>query len=360
METEKEIFQYIRAGKLVLPPLSFKPLSYPKKNDIEAGMLLETNRQNKQYKFVAEVKRYSSDKTILQAIDQVRHYAQKLKANPLVIVPWLSDNQLISLEKQGISGLDLCGNGVITIPGQLFVFRSGQPNKFPTSRPIRKVYEGTSSLVARVFLLKPEYDSVVQILNEITRRGGNITLPTVSKALRQLEEDVIIWRDKNEIKVVQPDKLLDRLKENYEPPRISESMRCKLTIEKNEKIGAILSEIAKKVGIKLVLSGESSVNYYATMAKEPLDSFYCTQFPIAQLKKLGANIDTYSRFPNLELKQTDIEPVYFDLRNQAGCNIASPIQTYLELATSDKRGQETAQQVRQQILDNITKEKKRS
>ncbi len=96
------------------------------------------------------------------------------------------------------------------------------------------------------------------------------------------------------------------------------------------------------------------------MAKEPLDSFYCTEFPIAQLKKLGANIDIYSRFPNLELKQTDIEPIYFDLRNQAGCNIASPIQTYLELATSDKRGQETAQQVRQQILDNITKEKKKS
>ena len=306
MENEKEIFQYIRAGKLSLPPLSFKPLSYPKKNDIEADMLLETTRQNKQYKFVAEIKRYSSDKTILEAINQARHFAQKLKANPLVIVPWLSDEQLISLEKQEVSGLDLCGNGVITVPGQLFVFRSGQPNKFPTSRLIRRVYEGTSSLVARVFLLKPEYGSVVQILNEITSKGGNITLPTVSKALKQLEEDVIIWRDKNVIKVMQPDKLLDRLKENYQPPRISESMRCKLTIGKNERIGTILSEIANKANIKLVLSGESSVNYYATMAKEPLDSFYCTEFPIAQLKKLGASIDTYSRFPNLELKQTAI------------------------------------------------------
>jgi hypothetical protein len=145
METEKEIFQYIRAGKLALPPLLFKPVPYPKKNNVEADILLETTQQNKQYKFIAEVKRYSSDNTILQAINQARYFAQKLKVNPLVIVPWLSDEQLLSLEKQGVSGLDLCGNGVITIPGQLFVFRSGQPNKFPTSRLVRRVYEGTSA-----------------------------------------------------------------------------------------------------------------------------------------------------------------------------------------------------------------------
>lgn len=354
MESEQEILDYIRAGKLKLPPLSIGIPNLPFR--LQTVLSLEISWSNNRYNFVGEIRRYSSDRVIIQAASQVRSFALAQEVLPLIIVPWLSHDQLVLLEKQGVSGIDLCGNGVIVVPGQLLFFRSGQPNNFPSSRPIRRVYEGTTSLVARVFLLKPEYQSVSEILEEIILRGGSTTLPTISKALKQLEEDVVIEKSKKLIRLLQPEKLLDLLKANYAPPKPRARYCCKLATSKNKSIRKILQEAAEKEHIKLVLSGESSVNYYATMAREPIDTFYCTDFTTLNLVKSGAIVDDSSRFPNVELRKTDSEAVYFDRREQDGIIIASPIQTYLELATSEKRAQETAEIVREQILGALAKQ----
>lgn len=355
MEAEKDILEFVQSGKLELPPLRFIPLteSIEQRSDVEPDLLVQTNWQGRTYTFVAEIKRYGSDKSVTEAAEQARYYAERLQVNPLVIVPWLSNEQLLSLEEKNMSAVDLCGNGVVVVPGQLLVFKTGKPNKFPASRLIRRVYEGTSSLVARVFLLRPQYNSVSDILDEITARGGCITLPTVSKALKQLEEDVVIEKSSKLIRVLQVDKLLDRLKSKYESPKPRGFVRCKLTTKNNASIAAILSEAAKDAGERIVLSGESSANFYATMAKEPIDIFYCTEPTSLQLEKWNTEMDVFSRFPNVELKKCDSEVVYFDVRSTAGHNVASPIQAYLELATSDKRGQETAEQIRKKIIQDV-------
>lgn len=354
MEAEKDILEYVLSGKLELPPLRFTPTAESIETaDMRPDVLIQTNWQGRTYAFVGEVKRYGSDKSVSEAAEQARKYAEELQVNPLVIVPWLSNEQLLSLEQRNISGVDLCGNGIVVVPGEVLVFRTGQPNKFPTSRLIRRVYEGTSSLVARVFLLRPQYNSVSEILDEITARGGSITLPTVSKALKQLEEDVVIEKSPKRIRTLQADKLLDRLKSNYELPKPRGFVRCKLTTKNNASIGEILFEAAKQAGERIVLSGESSANFYATMAKEPIDTFYCTETTSLQLEELNAEIDVFSRFPNVELKKSDAEIVYFDMRNLNGYNVASPIQAYLELANSDKRGQEIAEQIRKKIIQDV-------
>jgi hypothetical protein len=168
-----------------------------------------------------------------------------------------------------------------------------------------------------------------------------------------LEEDVVIEKSSKSIRTLQSDKLLDRLKSNYEPPKPRGFVRCKLTTKNNASIGAILFEAAKQAGERIVLSGESSANFYATMAKEPIDTFYCTETTSLQLEELNAEMDVFSRFPNVELKKCDAEIVYFDMRNMNGYNVASPIQAYLELANSDKRGQEVAEQIRKKIIQDM-------
>ncbi len=354
MESEREILEYLKSGQLELPPLKFMPKAESfERSDIGADVLLETDWQGRQFTFVGEIKRYGSDKSVSQAAEQARFFADRLQVNPLVIVPWLSAEQLLSLEQKNVSGLDLCGNGVIVVPGEVLVFRTGQPNKFPTSRLIRRVYEGTSSLVARVFLLRPQYNSVSDILDEISARGGSITLPTISKALKQLEEDVVIEKSPKRICILQADKLLDRLKSNYEPQKPRGFIRCKLMAKNNASIGATLFDAANEAGVRIVLSGESSANSYATLAKEPIDTFYCTEITSLHLEKWSAEMDIFSRFPNVEIKKSDSDIVYFDMRNVDGYNVASPIQAYLELANSDKRGQEIAEQIRKKIIQDL-------
>ena len=352
MESEQEIIGFIESRQLRVGPVSFQLLDQPAaKRDNEPDLILQANWQENQVRFAAEIKRYASDKSVMEAASNAQYYADLMNMSPLVIVPWLSEEQLLSLEKRRISGVDLSGNGVLVAPG-LSVYRSGSPNKFPASRSLKRVYDGISSLVARVFLLRAEYGAVSEIRDEVLARGGKITLPTVSKALKQLEEDVIISKKKDGIRLLQADKLLDRLRTNYQAPKTTEIKRCKIVAAGD--IANLVTKAAKKANSRLVLSGSSSVDYHATMGREPLDIYFCTSIPLKELERLGATLDTTSRFPNVEFQITNEEYVYFDARSdKSGRLIASPVQTYLELSSSDKRGQETAEQIKKDILAEL-------
>ncbi len=90
---------------------------------------------------------------------------------PLLIKPFLREQHLQELEREGISALDLCGNGVVVAPGVLAVFRSGAKNRFSSSAPITSIYRKNSSRVGRVFLARSSYDAVQEIHAEINRRN---------------------------------------------------------------------------------------------------------------------------------------------------------------------------------------------
>ena len=85
------------------------------------------------------------------------------------------------------------------------------------------------------------------------------------------------------------------------------------------------------------------------MAREPLQSFYCSDIESAA-KWLGDPLREASRFANVQLRETRDNFVYFDQREDL---LASPIQVYLDLMTGDKRDQETAEQVRRIIMDAV-------
>ena len=98
---------------------------------------------------------------------QSRRRAAESGRLPMVIVPFLVEQRIERLEEQGVSGLDLCGNGLIVIPGRLLLRRTRQPNRYPESSPSRFAYRGAISLVPRAFLRGAEYSSVGRVRNEI-------------------------------------------------------------------------------------------------------------------------------------------------------------------------------------------------
>ena len=88
------------------------------------------------------------------------------------------------------------------------------------------------------------------------------------------------------------------------------------------------------------------------MGRESVISFYCSDIA-GTLKALGTEIQEAARFPDFELLETQDATVFFDARKDL---IASPIQTFLELASGDRREAETAEQVRRRLLSELTKE----
>jgi hypothetical protein len=348
--TEQQMLAQLLPGEWGLPPLELLEVNTMDPFDA----LITLGWQGQRYRFGVEMKKLWTPKAVTEVAEQVLKNAQRQKLYPLIIVPFLGEQRLRELEARGISGIDLCGNGVVIIPGQLLVFRSGYPNRYRWEGKIKNVYRGASAAVARVFLLQPEYKSVREALDKIRSLGGAVTLPTVSKVCNNLEQDLVIERARGEtplsrrLRLLQPEKLLDLLRANYVPPKITGVFTGKFTGPNEALIDALL-EWEKQQGGKVALTGECSVDAYAVMARERLQVFYCSE--VGRLKKnLGENLVETERFATVQFLETQENLVYFDRRPKL---VASPLQTYLELAVGEKREKETAEQVRRYILNQL-------
>ena len=175
-----------------------------------------------------------------------------------------------------------------------------------------------------------------------------MSLSTVSKSLKTLEGDLIIDR-KEMIRLLQPDKLLEKLSQNYIATNIKSKIRLKVQAE-GETLRQLLRKLSQEIGIPIVATGTSSVGQYAVMQRGDLFSVYCPSLELLAERLPGSRTD---RFPNLEIFETDDETVYFDARNDEGFWWASSVQAYLELMSGDKRDKETAEQVRSLILKDV-------
>jgi len=353
--TTREMLELLRRGRVELPPLSLRLIESESRRGghRSAEAVVEAAWGGKRARFLVECKALSTPKAFQAGLSQLKTAALPKGRLPMLYLPFLSESRLLELEREGINGVDLCGNGVVVVPGAFSVFRAGGKNRFLSSAPIKNIYRKNSSLVARVFLLRSSFTAVQEIGSEINRlnllvsRWGKnpMSLSTVSKALKTLEEDLIVSRN-GTIRLVQTEKLLDALERNFSLPPIREKVRLKVAAE-GEMLQGTLAGLSRELGLPLVATGLSSVSQYAAMQRGDVLSVYCPRLE-GLLERLDGERE--DRFPNLEILETDDETVYFDARQGGGFLWASPIQVYLELMTGDKRDRETAGQVKEVIL----------
>lgn len=350
MITQQEILSRLFREGLSFPPLNLQFL--PWDQDMPEGRpdgLLKATWREETFEFLFEVRNLATPRAMQITIDQARRVASGCGKAPMVILPYLSPENLKLLEDENLSGLDLNGNGVICIPRNLLVVRSGNPNLFLQSDPIKNVYAGDTSIVARALILRPTFAAVKELVEFIQGRQGRITFPTVSKALKKLEEDLVVSRQQGGVALIQRDRLLGRLLKAYKPPRVSERFqgRC----------GAALATVmqglvrqAKQSGAPIALTGGGSADRYVVMAREPIAQVYVSQPPSLLLKQAGLPVEATPRFPDLELIETTDKRVFFDVREKDGIPYSSPVQAWLELASGDKRQQEVAVQLRDILM----------
>lgn len=111
------------------------------------------------FKAAVELLPISTPKAISQKINVLSNFTSELKRQklvPMIIAPYISRKESKLLIDEGISWIDLSGNMLIKVPQAIYIERTGKSNKFPDTSPIKKIYEGTSSLVCRALLLNPE------------------------------------------------------------------------------------------------------------------------------------------------------------------------------------------------------------
>ncbi len=346
--TEKQIWDSIRT-------IDFEPLKISledqKSNKANGDARLVIGWKNKLEYFLPEILGQATPKQIDLGIFRLEKKSKKADEKkavsktlfPIIIAPYLNERNLKRLAESEVSGIDLSGNGVVVVPGKLFVYRAGAKNKYPSNAPIKNVFRGTSSLCVRVFFAKPEYENVGGVLDEITARGGKTTLSTVSKVLKTLEEELLVGKGEK-IRLLDGKKMLASLKENYRRP--NERRRL---IAKCADLPKALKRIAENAESKKLLYVRDDPARYAVMPQEASPVKIYTELINGFVE--GVDYTETTRFPDIELIETDTRSVYFDRRKDRGFYWLSPLETYLELANEGKREQETADAMIKGLLD---------
>ncbi len=351
----------------LMPARDFPPLCLewkPCEAKVHGGVCLKAGSEGKAADFIGLYRRDATPQQITLAVAQITALARRENLLPLLLVPYLNEEQLLEIETRSVSALDFCGNGVLQAPGRFHVFRTGFPNRFTSSRPLKNVFRGVSSLAARAFLLRPEYAEIGDLQKEITRRGGVASLPTLSKAIAELEADLIVQRIRPEhkpqarsLRLLQPEKLLDRLTQNYVTPKTQRAFLGKADLDA-PALRAALQVNAQRGGARLIATGIGSASRYAALAMENTLYVY-TDALDTLLRDLPAT--PTKRFPNLNIRQTEDATVFFDARpdeSEGGFPWASPLTAYLEMKQGEERMERSAAQVRARLLEGLAAERK--
>ena len=311
---EVDVLVAIRTGNLSLAPVEFGDMREVYSGSADA--LLRARWNGREWQFTVKVKARSTPKTLREAVQTIQAAASPPRTYPLVVVPYLNVDQVDELAAEKVSAVDLSGNGVLVVPGQILVLRTGKPDRYPEKSVLKNVYRGKSSLAARVFLLRNRYDAVGEIRDEILSRGGELALSTVSKVLGRLEDDLLVSRDRGSIRLVQPQKLLDALVKQYESPAITARVSGRTTLEITD-FATGLYDAAQRLGLRIVPAGASSTSAYAVMARSGPTSFYCTDVrTLTRDTGLGSMFEETERFANVQLEETQDDTAYFDIRRE--------------------------------------------
>jgi len=275
-------------------------------------------------------------------LDKLNSSSENWKIIPTLIVPFLSASIVARLKEKKYSGLDLNGNFYIATDNFIAV-RLDKKNQYKESVNIKDIYSRNSSIVGRFLLCEnTTYRKVSDIYDGIKKLGGKITLSTVSKVLTALQDQLIISKEKGAIRIVQPAKLLSNLSTGYRAPVVIRILRLNLPQAKQEA-----KVILDKYFVdNWIWSGESSAEFYAATTPTNQSIVYCRNIEISQ-EFLQKYVDV--RFYNYTfciIPETE-EYLLYDSKE----NVASKIQTYIELNQLDKREKEIAKDIERDILN---------
>ncbi len=271
---------------------------------------------------------------------------------PLVIAPYIGAKQAKILADMGISWIDLSGNMAIRVSNRIYIERTGKPNRFPDTAPIKKIFQGTSSLVSRALLLKPDgFESVNRVQDFIIDRNPKVGLSTVSKVLKSLEEELLINRSKSLISVANPEKLLERLAEGYK-----NSMERKRRNTYRFAIGNIQQLSAGVIG---VCKDYLACGFYAAQIKGLAVTDKITIFvkDIEQFQKTAedklVSIIADAEFGNVIVTETNDPGVWFNPDWRPIDSVVDDIELYLEMMVDTPRGPKIAEQLKPRILQGV-------
>lgn len=355
--TEKEVIEQLWESSDQYRPLTF--IKFEEESLFSKGVkpdaIVEISIDNGlSFKALIEIVSVATPKIVAQKCNSLLNYIRKLNRPdlvPAIVAPYIGKKQAMTLADEGVSWIDLCGNMVVNVPGKIYIERTGNKNKFPDTSPIKKIFQGTSSLVSRALLLRPEgFSSQYELVDFINSRNANITAGTVSRVLKSLEEELLIKKTKPLIAVIDAEKLLDKLTQGHvDYTKRQKTRTYKFAVDEINKVFYVFFERQ----VNCVACG-----FYAAKLKGLATTEQITIFvrEVEQVKK-ATEFATVEMVPDSEFGQLcfiqTIDPCLWFNSSKAQPfvpAVVDDIELYLEMMADTPRGPKVAKLLKSQIL----------
>ena len=309
-------------------------------------------RQGPSFSGIVEIASLATPKMVKQKISVLRDFTAKAPrvdgCTPILVAPYIGNKQAEMLESNDISWIDLSGNMKMKSGKTIYIERRGNPNAYPDTAAIKKIYIGASSLVSRALLLKPEgFTLQKEILEFIRNRNADITLATVSKVLKTLEDELLVEKGRDAVRPVDRLQILENLKNSY-----ANSMKA----IKQRQCQYFCGDISM---LTSVLSSNNidyaACRFYAAQLKglavTEMQDFYVKDLDSASII-LKAQIPDFAEdreYGNVMLTEMNNASVWFNIGGKP-VKMVDDIELYLEMSVATPRGPKVAEKLKERIL----------
>ena len=295
-----------------------------------------------QYNLVIEAKSSGQPRIARQALDQLKSYGQFIpNCYPVFLAPYIADAAAKLCEQEGVGYIDLAGNCRLAF-GQIFIEQRGRENPYSEKRLLKSLYSPKSERILRVLLTARQYSWKVEELS----RDADVSLGLVSKVKNLLEDREWLAPRTSGIRLRNPEDALREWAREYRYAK--HQTRDFYSFASGPELEEMVAGAAETCGLRIALTGFSAAVRYAPAVRYQRSMIYCMGEPsrIAQ----ALDLKQVSSGANLTLIQPYDEGVFYAAQERDGLPVVSPIQTYLDLMKQAARGEEAAEVLLDEVI----------
>jgi hypothetical protein len=297
--------------------------------------------------FFVECKSSGDAASVSMAARQLKSYMQqaKRKGIPVVAVSYMGEVGQGICEKEGVSWIDLSGNGHLWAPPAVFIHVEGKPNRFKRKGRPGSVFATKSARIARWLLIKRKHAFTQRELAKVSGLDEGFT----SRIVRELENRGLVSRDaKGAVQVADFNAMLEAWREVYDFSK-HHVARGHIAARSSEDVLRQLAGQFQRSGIEHAATGLAGAWLLNPFAGFRLVAFYVRAMPPDEVRRaLGFREE--ERGENVWLVIPNDEGVFDGASEHDGIRCVHPVQAYLDLKNHPERSAEAAEELRKKFL----------
>ena len=293
---------------------------------------------------IVDVRSVGQPRVVREATNQLARYRQQWpEAYGVVIAPYISPKAAAICREEGVGFADLAGNCSLAFD-PVFISKEGKENPFSRKRDLRSMYSPKAERVLRVLLGAPQRWWKAQSL----AKEAGVSLGQGFNVKKLLMDREWIEAGDAGFRLAAPAELLAEWEGQYDFRR--SVAREFYTLRPIAELEGLLAETCDEEKTAYALAGFSSAARYAPMVRYQRAMAYVSE----RLDRVAERLELkpVTSGANVILMTPYDDGVFYGAEKKGGVMVTSPVQTYLDLRQIKGRGDEAAEFLKHQVIEN--------